>query len=146
MTSYTDFADHPFIDFSCYSDTHKAAYGFRPRGDHHMDWLLSLTREQYAAELDQMGTLIWAQEEEDITRSEGAYATALSEIDAIARDHRVSFDTACRWWLVSELDEIALSGDWISHELDHALWSRGMRYTEAAPFAEMVLGAYRDAS
>lgn len=107
-----------------YSDVHKSAYGFRPRGEN----LDALTDEELFAKFER----ICADNEAEIARENAALDAALvkwrAEIAATAAVQGVSKARAILWDMVAERAD---------YGFDQYCWSRGLDYTVQAELRDI---------
>ena len=108
------------FDENCFSDLHKDAYGFRPRGDF-FQWLQTATDDEKQAEWDSLLKALEATiaredaiEKEAIARFETTVATSIA---AGAGDRA----TAIRWLKEAEGDQYVADEDYFE-------WLQGIPY------------------
>lgn len=117
MNEYTDHITAREELFSLYSDAHKDAYGFRPRGEHTFLRLQAMSPAELQREFDTLSAHM-EQEVEMEREMEREAAIRLRDTAAgLAQEQGISLADAYRWLMQAEECE----GD-----LEHFLWRMGL--------------------
>ena len=91
-----------------YSDVHKDAYGFRPRGEQVYNWFISLTKEQMDYQFALMQETILDEERQRRTAQEDASIAFEERVEEVIRAGAGDRATALRWIHDAE----GTNGDW----------------------------------
>ena len=110
-----------------YSDAHKDAYGFRPRGGGIHN---PTTVEEYRAAIEDCGRTIEEEEKRERAYEAKALAAFEAEIATLVADHGIARETALRWWFEAEGFEPRDHIGWARQDAEHVLWKRGIAIRE----------------
>ena len=117
MNEHTDHIAARDELFSIYSDAHKDAYGFRPRGEHTFLELQAMSPAEIQAEFDRLSETISEQVDAEREAERHAAMKLRNDASTIAMEHGISLADAYRWLMQAE----GCEGD-----LEHFLWRMGL--------------------
>lgn len=117
MNEYNDHIEARDELFSIYSDAHKDAYGFRPRGEHTFLELQAMSRDEIQREFDMLSAHMEQEVEMEREMEREAAIRLRSTAASLAQEQCISLADAYRWLMQAE----GCEGD-----LEHFLWRMGL--------------------
>lgn len=112
-------------DLSCYGDSFKDAYNFRPGADH-MARVAAMTDEEYAVEVERLNRAVADEIAWEQANDLAASRRLVKHLSKMRADHGVCIKTALRWDMQAEAADDAHQYAW-DHRVPSGYVTRTLR-------------------